>query len=73
MSQRSRRHDPYPWTWEIPLVTVLAILVLIIFWGASWSGDRQSGCGFGLEVSESGGSVQQPARCSARGRHSRSG
>ena len=23
--------DPYPWTWEIPLVTVLAILVLIIF------------------------------------------
>jgi hypothetical protein len=31
MSQRSRRHDPYPWTWEIPLVTVVAILVLIIF------------------------------------------
>ena len=31
MSQRSRRHDPYPWTWEIPLVTVLSILVLIIF------------------------------------------
>jgi hypothetical protein len=31
MSQRSRRHDPYPWTWEIPLVIVLAILVLIIF------------------------------------------
>ena len=30
MSQRSRRLDPYPWTWEIPLVTVLAILVLII-------------------------------------------
>src|SRR5688572_24733605 len=30
MSQRSRRHDPYPWIWEIPLVTVLAILVLII-------------------------------------------
>jgi hypothetical protein len=31
MSQRSRRHDPYPWTWEIPLVTVLAGLVLITF------------------------------------------
>src|SRR4029453_16023213 len=31
MSQRSRGHDPYPWRWEIPLVTVLAILVLIIF------------------------------------------
>jgi hypothetical protein len=31
MSQRSRRHDPYPWDWEIPLVTVLAMLVLIIF------------------------------------------
>jgi hypothetical protein len=31
MSQRSRRHDPYPWTWEVPLVTVFAILVLIIF------------------------------------------
>jgi hypothetical protein len=30
MSQRSRRHDPYPWTWEIPLVAVLAVLVLII-------------------------------------------
>jgi hypothetical protein len=30
MSQRSRRHDPYPWTWEIPLVAVLGVLVLII-------------------------------------------
>jgi hypothetical protein len=31
MNQRSRRHDPYPWTWEIPLVTVLAVVVLMIF------------------------------------------
>jgi hypothetical protein len=31
MSQRSRRHNPYPWTWEIPLATVLAVLVLMIF------------------------------------------
>jgi hypothetical protein len=31
MSQRSRRHDPYPATWEIPLATVIAILVLMIF------------------------------------------
>jgi hypothetical protein len=30
MSQQSRRHDPYPWTWEIPLVAVLGVLVLII-------------------------------------------
>jgi hypothetical protein len=34
---------------------------------ASWSGDRQSGCRFGLEFFESGGSVQQPVTCSARG------
>jgi hypothetical protein len=31
MSQRSRRHDPYPWTWEIPLAVILPILVLISF------------------------------------------
>jgi hypothetical protein len=31
MSQRSRRQDPYPWTWEIPLVIVIAGLVLISF------------------------------------------
>jgi hypothetical protein len=30
MSQRSRRNDPYPWTWEIPLAAVLGVLVLII-------------------------------------------
>lgn len=31
MSQRSRRQDPYPWTWEIPLAVILAVLVLISF------------------------------------------
>src|SRR4029453_6078243 len=31
MSQRSRRQDPYPWTWEMPLVVILAVLVLISF------------------------------------------
>jgi hypothetical protein len=31
MSQRSRRQDPYPWTWEIPLAFVLAVLVLMSF------------------------------------------
>jgi hypothetical protein len=31
MSQRSRRQDPYPWTWEIPLLVILAVLVLISF------------------------------------------
>ena len=31
MSQRSRRHDPYPWTWEMPLAVILAVLVLISF------------------------------------------
>jgi hypothetical protein len=31
MSQRSRRQDPYPWTWEIPLAVILGELVLISF------------------------------------------
>jgi hypothetical protein len=31
MSQRSRRQDPYPWTWEIPLAVILPVLVLISF------------------------------------------
>lgn len=29
MSQRSRRQDPYLWTWEIPLAVILAALFLI--------------------------------------------
>jgi hypothetical protein len=29
MSQQSRRHDPYPWTWEIPLSIVLVILMVL--------------------------------------------
>jgi hypothetical protein len=31
MSQRSRRQDPYPWTWEIPLAIFVAILILVVF------------------------------------------
>jgi hypothetical protein len=31
MSQWSRRQDPYPWTWEMPLAVILAVLVLISF------------------------------------------
>src|SRR5512132_751053 len=31
MSQRSRRQDPYPWTWEMPLAVILAVSVLIRF------------------------------------------
>jgi hypothetical protein len=31
MSQRSRRQDPYPWTWEMPLAVILAVLVLSSF------------------------------------------
>ena len=31
MSQRSRRQDPYPWTWEMPLAVILAVVVLISF------------------------------------------
>ena len=57
MSQRSRRHDPYPWTWEIPLVTVLAILVLIIFGVHLGRAIANVLAGSRLEVSESGGSV----------------
>jgi hypothetical protein len=30
MSQQSRRHNPYPWTWEIPLGIVLVILMLLV-------------------------------------------
>jgi hypothetical protein len=30
MSQQSRRHDPYPWTWEIPLLIVLVILMVLV-------------------------------------------
>ena len=30
MSQRSRRHDPYPWTWEIPTGVVIAILLVTV-------------------------------------------
>jgi hypothetical protein len=29
MSQQSRRHDPYPWTWEIPLGIALVILMVL--------------------------------------------
>jgi hypothetical protein len=29
MTQRSRRQDPYPWTWEIPLAVVLTVFVVI--------------------------------------------
>ena len=31
MNQRSRRRDPYPWTWEVPLVLVVATLILAVF------------------------------------------
>ena len=31
MSQRSRRQDPYAWTWEMPLAVILAVLVLMSF------------------------------------------
>ena len=30
MSQRSRRHDPYPWTWEIPTCVVVAITLVMV-------------------------------------------
>ena len=31
MTQQGRRHDPYPWTWEIPIgVTVAVGLVLVL-------------------------------------------
>jgi hypothetical protein len=31
MNQRSRRQDPYPWTWEILLAVILPVLGLISF------------------------------------------
>ena len=30
MSQMSRRHDPYPWMWEIPTCVVMAILLVMV-------------------------------------------
>ena len=30
MSQQSRRHNPYPWTWEVPLGIVLVILMVLV-------------------------------------------
>jgi hypothetical protein len=30
MSQQSRRHNPYPWNWEIPLGVVLVILMVLV-------------------------------------------
>src|SRR5215211_2949934 len=30
MSQQSRRHNPYPWTWEIPLGIALVILMMLV-------------------------------------------
>jgi hypothetical protein len=30
MSQQSRRHDPYPWTWEIPVGVALVILLVLV-------------------------------------------
>ena len=30
MSQQSRRRDPYPWTWEVPLGIVLVILMVLV-------------------------------------------
>jgi hypothetical protein len=41
MSQQSRRHDSYPWTWEIPLGVVLVILMLPGLRGASGARHRQ--------------------------------
>jgi hypothetical protein len=30
MSQQSRRRDPYPWMWELPLGIVLVILMVLV-------------------------------------------
>jgi hypothetical protein len=30
MSQQSRRHDPYPWTWEVPVGVVFMILLVLV-------------------------------------------
>lgn len=48
LTQQLRRHDPYPWTWEIPVGAAMAILLLLtggvhlgralanLFAGAGW-------------------------------------
>ena len=30
MSQQSRRHDPYPWTWEVPVGVMLVIFLVLV-------------------------------------------
>jgi hypothetical protein len=30
MSQQARRHDPYPWTWEVPVGVMLVILLVLV-------------------------------------------
>jgi hypothetical protein len=30
MSQQSRRRDPYPWTWEVPVGVILMILLVLV-------------------------------------------
>ena len=58
MSQRSRRQDPYPWTWEMPLAVILAVLVLISFGVHLGRAIANVLAGSRLEVSEPGESVQ---------------
>lgn len=41
MSQQSRRRDPYPWTWEIPVGVVLMIFVGAGLRCTSWTRCRQ--------------------------------
>ncbi len=57
MSQQSRRHDPYPWTWEIPLAVAVVILMVLVcgvhlgrgianvLAGAGWAGRPRVGGG----------------------------
>ena len=73
MSQRSRRHDPYPLTWETPLVTAVAILVLIIFGAHVGRAIANVVAGSDWRFPNRVDLFQQPARCSARGRRGRSG
>jgi hypothetical protein len=40
MSQQSRRHDPYPWTWEVP-VGVMLVIFLVLVAAYIWARDRQ--------------------------------
>jgi hypothetical protein len=62
MSQQSRRRDPYPWTWEVPVGVVLMIFVGAGLRCTSWTRCRQCAGRGWLGVPWTYRAVQESAR-----------